>query len=338
MTLPLDLASAVTADTDTGPATTVAAEDTKPGNCGATAGPVLAWKSLLDDRREELKADREWASNIYRLFARGGDDEVMRYLVLPGDPWSKSRPRFTKRGKSYQPRDDREAEQRLRDFLSLSAPTAFPGNVMLACRFYRSSYQRVDTDNLLKHVCDSANGVWWADDSQVTFALGEIQHDREHPRTIILAGNHESTLPRGDDLHRSCEQCGKQFRPAPGRERMSTQRYCSRVCARVAAGFPDLSAHVPCPHCGKDFRRKTSEQKFCSWDCARASLVGRKKPRTARPSRCTQCGTTLTHNRGGRCRECWRSSPKGQPEPVQAELEISDLSPATSPARDHTKE
>lgn len=31
------------AGTDTGPATTVAAEDTKPGNCGAPAGPVLTF-------------------------------------------------------------------------------------------------------------------------------------------------------------------------------------------------------------------------------------------------------------------------------------------------------
>jgi Holliday junction resolvasome RuvABC endonuclease subunit len=47
VTIPLDLASAVTtADTDAGPATTVAAEDTKPGNCGATAGPVIVGLDL----------------------------------------------------------------------------------------------------------------------------------------------------------------------------------------------------------------------------------------------------------------------------------------------------
>jgi Holliday junction resolvase RusA-like endonuclease len=147
-----------------------------------------------------MNDDKEWAFSLYELLGRGDDDEQACYFEIEGDPWSKSRPRFTTRGTTYQPRDDREAEQLLAWRLKASGKAAFfQGNVMLACRFYRASAQRIDADNLLKHVCDSANGVLWKDDSQVTLIIGEVQHDTVRPRTIMLAGNHESTLRRGDD-------------------------------------------------------------------------------------------------------------------------------------------
>lgn len=195
--------------------------------------------------------DLDWAHTMCGLLARGGDEERMVYVVIPGEPWSKSRPKFARRtGHAYQPRDDRQAEQALRARLRASRSSPFPGNVMLACRFYRPNQHRIDADNMLKHVCDSANGLWWADDSQVTLILGEILYDATNPRTVIVAGHHASTLLRGADRAKPCPRCGEVFRP-----KTTGQKHCSRSCAdasRRRAGQPKTPNRSRCEECGVD--------------------------------------------------------------------------------------
>jgi Holliday junction resolvase RusA-like endonuclease len=253
--------------------------------------------------------------DLYSMFARGGPDERLYYVQINGEPWSKSRPRFTRRGGTYQPKDDRDAEERLRLRLRVRIDSPFPGNVMLVCRFYRSNFQRIDTDNLLKHVCDSANGILWKDDSQVTFVLGEVNYDPDWPRTIILAGDHDSTLRRGDDRHRPCERCGAMFLPPAGKAGEG-RRWCSRECsyaARTTALQP-----IVCPQCGVTFKPTAKRQVLCSQACVSAKLTNRNRAaRVGPPSECTECGKTLTHRRGGRCRDCWRAAPNfyGPPPP-----------------------
>lgn len=269
--------------------------------------------------------DQTWATWMYEAFARGGDDEQMTMLVVPGNPWSKSRPRFA-RGRTYQPRDDLEAERRMASHLARS-PARFTGNVFLACHFYRSNYQRIDVDNLVKHVCDSATGVLWKDDSQVTATVAVLDYDPVQPRTVIVVGNHASSLARGSDQAKDCPTCGKRFIPAAGKRR-TAQTSCSARCARTAqAGGVDLSLAIPCAQCGEPFRRKTTGQIVCSNACRTKRLTGRPRP-NARPSRCTQCGAALTHRRGGRCRTCWRADPAGAPAPVELTLYPDDGSPS----------
>jgi Holliday junction resolvase RusA-like endonuclease len=251
------------------------------------------------------EGDREWALNLYGLLGRGGDDEALFYAVVDGDPWSKSRPRFTRRGRTYQPRDDEAAEQALKWRLKAAGARPFPGNVMLVCRFYRANYQRIDADNLLKHVCDSANGILWADDSQVTLVLGEVLYDAEHPRTVILAGNHASTLLRGVDAQRPCEHCGKLYQPTPGRKR-DEQRFCSRECNY--AGRVTVLTDRACGQCGDTFHPTTKTQFLCSAVCRAESLRAKRKAKATPLSNCSECGKQLTHRRGGRCRDCWRAN------------------------------
>lgn len=261
--------------------------------------------------------DRDWAFEMYSAFARGAVPEQMYYVEIDGEPWSKSRPRFARRGKgvkTYQPRDDVLAEARLRDAIKHRAPAPFPGNVMLVCRFYRSNFQRIDTDNLLKHVCDSANGVLWEDDSQVTFVAGEVLLDAAYPRTVILAGNHDSSLLRGDDRLRKCAHCGEMYIPPSGN---SERRFCSSVCshsARVTVLTP-----IPCPQCGETFKPKTKTQKLCSRVCVSALLSDRNKGRARPHSACESCGKQLAHHRGGRCRDCWREAPGFYEQPPLTE-------------------
>lgn len=259
--------------------------------------------------------DLDWALGMYGLFARGGDDESMTYLQVDGDPWSKARPKFARRGKgvkTYQPTDDRNAEARLRAALSEDVRAPFPGNVMLACRFYRANFQRIDTDNLLKHVCDAANGVLWLDDSQVTLVLGEVLYDPAAPRTIIVAGNHHSTLLRGDDRRRPCDHCDELFLPAAGRA--VAQRFCSRECAYLARAV--VLVPVPCPVCGVEFKPGTTAQQLCSPACRAERVRGQRKARSRALSNCEACGKQLAHHRGGRCRDCWRSSPGFYADPL----------------------
>lgn len=249
-------------------------------------------------------SDRDWAMTLYGLFARSGDDERMFYLEVAGDPWSKSRPRFA-RGRTYQPKDDLEAEQAMHWRLKAGGAEPFPGNVMLACRFYRANYQRIDADNLLKHVCDSANRLLWEDDSQATLVLGEVLYDAEHPRTVIIAGNHDSTLLRGSDAQRHCEHCGKLYGPTPGRRR-DEQRFCSRECNY--AGRATVLTDRACRQCGQTFHPTTKAQTLCSADCRAESLRAKRRAAAPPMSTCSECGKQLTHRRGGRCRECWRAN------------------------------
>lgn len=249
-----------------------------------------------------MKNDRDWAHALYEAFARAGDDESLWYLEIDGAPWSKSRPRFA-RGRVYSKRDDVLAERALRYRMMQGKAPKFPGNVMVACRFYRPNFQRIDADNLLKHVCDSANGVLWEDDSQVTLVFGEVHHDAENPRTVILVANHHSTLVRGADAHRTCLSCAKPFKPAfTG----SKARFCSKACSHNARATR-LEEKV-CAQCSATFKPTTKEQILCGRACSIVYMRGRQQPGLP-PIGCSDCGKPLKHRRGGRCRECWRKNP-----------------------------
>lgn len=258
-----------------------------------------------------LRADKDWAFRMYETFARGGHDEHMKYFVVPGDPWSKSRPRFSRmpRGgtRTYQPRDDRMAEQRLKAHMLTAVQSPFLGNVMLACRFYRSNFQRIDTDNLLKHVCDSANGALWKDDCQATLVFGEVHHDPDMPRTVIVVGNHESTLVRGSDADITCVHCGQTFKPPAGKQ-AKARRFCSTRCAYAAR--TTVLSEIACRQCGTQFRPITKKQVLCSRACRAEELRGRRRAKAAPKSKCGECGKQLAHSRGGRCRSCWRANPR----------------------------
>lgn len=227
-------------------------------------------------------------------------------VVMPGAPYSKSRPRFMRNGRVYVKQADREAEVLTATHLRGLLKTPATGNVALVCIFYRPNKQRIDVDNMLKHVCDAANGILWIDDSQCTALLGIAELDEKNPRTVVALAPHVSTLTRGSDAVKSCELCGTTFNTIGVSKR---RRFCSRKCARLAASGSWLEELVACAQCGKEFRRRTKAQKMCSPACRSDSVRGRNRSRGKPKSICPECGKTLTHNRGGRCRECWRANP-----------------------------
>lgn len=239
------------------------------------------------------------------VVAVGGDESDVQMLLIEGEPWSKARPRHTRNGRTYQKEDDRAAEMRTRNIFADKLLQPMTGNVALAAIFYRSSLHRIDADNMLKHVCDSANGVAWHDDSQVTAIVGVVELDRERPRTLIALAPHTSTMTRGTDWTKVCIRCGDTFVVNP---KYTMRKHCGDECAGNRGA---LAEPVPCAYCGKPFRRRTTAQALCSETCRHDDRNGRRRASAKPLSQCSTCGVQLDHRRGGRCRACWKTSPKG---------------------------
>lgn len=171
--------------------------------------------------------DRERAEEILAFIAPGQTDTWG--TVLPGEPHSKARPRFTKKGHAYKDPADKQAEENTQWLLrSRWRRPPLTGNVALGAVFHRSTRQLIDDDNMIKHLCDAANGILWVDDSQVTAKYADIQLDAEHPRTVLVIGPHVSTMKRGTDHTRTCPGCASDFVPSK-----SVQVYCTADCYKA---------------------------------------------------------------------------------------------------------
>jgi Holliday junction resolvase RusA-like endonuclease len=228
----------------------------------------------------------------------------LQFLVIPGAPYSKSRPRFSRNGSVYVKVEDRVQEERTAVFLKQKFRQPMTGNVALGCIFYRPNRQRIDADNMLKHVCDAANGVAYLDDSQVTAVMATVELDADNPRTVIIIGEHATSMTRGTDATKPCEHCGN---PITLIGRKTAKRFCNAECTTAHRGQL-LAEPVPCKHCEKPFKRATRAQTMCSPQCRADYLRDRRRGKAAPRSKCEDCQKTLTHTRGGRCRDCWRTA------------------------------
>lgn len=248
-------------------------------------------------------ATRDDVSRVISILAalNARDDEV-HVLVVDGEPMSKARPRFSKNGHAYNSEKQRGNAEALAWRFRLAFKEPMVGNIAVACIFYRKSHQRIDSDNLLKQVLDSANTIVWADDCQVTAVAGIVERDTDRPRTVLAFAPHISSMDRGDRLlHFTCGQCGIAFsrRVHPSQ---SNPKFCSRACHAKSNGERAREI-VQCVACGKDFERRRYSQKLCSNECVRALVIQARKVEAAR---CVECGATLSKQGYIRCRECWR--------------------------------
>lgn len=257
-------------------------------------------------------SDIQDALEFYAFLAHTEPDgtERMTMVVVPGTPPSKARVRFGK-GNVYNSAQVVAAEKRTATYVQAAIKgRPYEGNVALGCIFYRPNHQRVDADNMLKHVCDAINGLAFKDDSQVTAIAARVELDKENPRTVIVLGPHQSTLTRGINDSTPCAGCGEPIPLAKYLRSHGNTRFCSVDCRRKSRAV-DLSEPVPCIQCGEPFVRVSSYRKLCSKKCQVLRQRSGRKPKFRSLSDCTDCGKQLTHNRGGRCRDCWRANPKG---------------------------
>ena len=127
-------------------------------------------------------------------------------FIVPGDPVSKGRPRFTRSGHAYTP----EATTRFENLVRVSFSEQYPNHVPLdlPIGLVVHSYFRVpaswsrkktmqalsgevqkttkpDLDNVLKAITDGLNGVAWADDAQIHY-LSASKRYSDRPRTEVI--------------------------------------------------------------------------------------------------------------------------------------------------------
>lgn len=149
--------------------------------------------SLLPAGGPEL--DKERARLLVGALAPGVTEYTA--LVMRGDPASKARPRFGN-GRTYKTAADTAAETTTGWSLRRSFRRPWSGNLALACVFFRPDRQRIDVDNMVKHVADAGNGIAWLDDAQITAVYGVAELDAAHPRTLVVVARHVSSLDRSD--------------------------------------------------------------------------------------------------------------------------------------------
>ena len=267
------------------------------------------------------ESDLERLLRLYDALGMSAVSDELFMVTIPGPPSSKSMD-----GKSG--RRGRAELENTGNYLQSGVGRILDGNVGMACLFYRQNRQRIDTDNLLKHVCDAATGKIWNDDSQCTATAGIVELDKENPRTVVIVGKHRSSMSRGVDSSYPCVVCGGPI--ILEGQSGKPPKTCSSECRTTLCGYEPLSEEVPCAHCLNLFRRKTKTQRFCSQQCRIQSLKDKKRAEARPLSRCQDCDKELAHHRGGRCRDCWKLSiaHKRRAEPGEtsgAHITLTDL-------------
>lgn len=206
-------------------------------------------------------------------------------ITIPGEPTSKQRARFARRGSkmvAFTPTETRSAEQSVGYAFRAAAPgwTLDASHAFsVEATFYLGYFQRRDVDNMLKLVCDGLTGVAWADDSQVYDIAGHRRIDVDNPRTeVTIAITGDLEYPSKD-----CEHCGKRFRTYTSTVRV--QRFCCRDCSLA---WRRRRRTVECAHCGASFEshHATTLQTYCSVAC--------KSSATRQRLTCVQCGGEYT--------------------------------------------
>lgn len=100
-------------------------------------------------------------------------------FTVYGKPQGKARPKFTRQGRVYTPKQTADYEQQIRQaYISaggqLISDTA-PILICITAEFKKAKSSKMqaptlkpDTDNIAKIVCDALNGIAYHDDKQIT--------------------------------------------------------------------------------------------------------------------------------------------------------------------------
>lgn len=194
-------------------------------------------------------------------------------FTCEGEPVSKARARFTKRGSktyAYTPEKTLDGERRIAwTFRSTVKhlgvnPTDTAIAYRVECEFYNGTRQRRDVDNMTKLVLDGLNKVAWVDDDQVLEIEARKQYvEKADARTVVRVFE----IGRIAVPEAACIRCGRAFRTYESwAANPSGKKYCSRECGyahRVER------RQRTCKACGVSFLAwgQTHETKFCSVAC-----------------------------------------------------------------------
>lgn len=214
-------------------------------------------------------------------------------FTVEGEPVSKSRARFTKRGSktfAYTPEKTKAGEERVA-WTYRSSVKGVPTDPEVAYRveahFFNGTRQRRDIDNMVKLILDGLNGVAWIDDNQVTQIEARKSYVAKADARTEVSIYEVGSL---DPPKRKCPECGKTFRTY---ESWSGKVHCTAECSRKALERDRTAA---CPTCGIDFPRRDSTAKFCSMECR--NEAGRED------YTCAECGANFRDQKSlGRARK-----------------------------------
>ena len=107
-------------------------------------------------------------------------------FTLQGEPKSKGRPRMTKTGHTYTPKETRQAEVAVQLAWELSGRQRLNGPLVLECKFYVGTKRKKDLDNMTKLVQDALNKRAYEDDDQIVQLVAwKIYTTPEMARTVV---------------------------------------------------------------------------------------------------------------------------------------------------------
>ena len=124
--------------------------------------------------------------------------QVLTFAV-PGQPKPKGRPRFTKSGFTYTPKDTKEYEQAVR-VAAIAALTEWRGEhegvhwnasgpFALRVFLFMGDKRKRDLDNCLKSISDALNKLLYNDDSQIDELFCLRDYDARSPRAVVTVEN-----------------------------------------------------------------------------------------------------------------------------------------------------
>lgn len=107
-------------------------------------------------------------------------------FVVPGEPKSKGRPRFSKHGHAYTPKATREAEVAVLEAWKMSGGQKLNGPLVMECTFFLGSKRRKDLDNVGKLVMDALNKKAFDDDDQIVkIKWSKVYSDPGSARSVV---------------------------------------------------------------------------------------------------------------------------------------------------------
>lgn len=242
--------------------------------------------------------------------------DVLLSVILDGDPVSYQRARTSGRGGHFY------TSEKLRSYTKslIYAIKEQGGGISFAqekdmtfgvhAKFYRSTRQRVDLDNLLKTILDAVSqSGFWVDDSRVHEIYGSIERASASPRVEFIIYRH---ILRGNEtdserynLSAKCTHCGKPMSEAISKSYPKRKiQYCCRACFNASR-----RVKIPCAQCGKDFeipRCYTIKKRFCSRTCSLEynRHLRRIKGKESDKWVCTKCGGRVSRKEYKICQAC----------------------------------
>lgn len=112
-------------------------------------------------------------------------------FIVTGKPIGKQRPRFTKAGHCYTPKETKEYENRIKQsYITASNGFKFENGVQIVVHAYypkaksnKSDFVNIkpDIDNVIKCVLDALNGIAYDDDKQICSVIGHKAWEKSEP-------------------------------------------------------------------------------------------------------------------------------------------------------------